>query len=160
MKELIIKFQKIERDAIIPTKGSKLAAGLDFYCLRDIHLAPLSRQLIPTGIAWEPVWRDTETLVEYSSDEISNYVPYLQLSDRSGLANKMGVTVLGGIIDADYRGDIGFILYNSTHDWVPIPVWSRIGQGIVLMTPKYKTEEAKLIKQTKRGTGGFGSTGV
>ena len=156
--ELIVKFQKIHHHAFIPTKATDLSAGLDFYTLNSHYIGPFDRVMIGTGVAWEPIWRDSHG--EYSPSTISNYVPYLQLFGRSGLAAKNGFDILAGVIDADYRGEIGFVLLNTTDRTYNFHAGDRIGQGVVLMTPKYNIEETKYVTQTERGTGGFGSTGV
>lgn len=146
-----IKFKKLHPDAIIPTKAHNTDAGIDFYALKEIWINPLDRQLIKTGIAWEPV-----------KDEFAKYenmIPYLQLMGRSGLAYRNGIDVLAGVVDESYRGDISFVLFNSSSSvTIYIGVGDKIGQGIVLWTPVVHIEEVEELSDTERGGNGFGST--
>lgn len=87
----------------------------------------------------------------------------LQVRTRSGLALKRGLQVLNspGTIDADYRGEIGVIIYNSTPYLNRIERGERIAQLVQGSFHKYSYEESEgPIKNTSRGSGGFGSTGT
>ena len=85
----------------------------------------------------------------------------VQIRPRSGLAFKFGVTVLNspGTIDADYRGEIGVILIN--HGEVPFIInhGDRIAQMVLAKCEQAEWEEVDSLEETKRGEGGFGSTG-
>ena len=85
----------------------------------------------------------------------------VQIRPRSGLAFKFGVTVLNspGTIDADYRGEIGVILIN--HGEVPFIVnhGDRIAQMVLAKCEQAEWDEVDSLEETKRGEGGFGSTG-
>ena len=85
----------------------------------------------------------------------------VQIRPRSGLAFKFGVTVVNspGTIDADYRGEIGVILIN--HGEVPFIVnhGDRIAQMVLAKHEQAEWEEVDSLEETKRGEGGFGSTG-
>jgi len=84
-----------------------------------------------------------------------------QIRPRSGLALKHSVTVLNapGTIDADYRGEVMVILIN--HGKTPFKVFrgERIAQMIVAPVTQVKYLEVESLGTTKRGAGGFGSTG-
>jgi dUTP pyrophosphatase len=84
---------------------------------------------------------------------------YGRLAPRSGLATKKGLDVLAGVIDADYRGEIGCLLYNSGNETIHLPAQSKICQLIIekIITPT--AAWADEISETVRGSGGFGSTG-
>jgi dUTP pyrophosphatase len=85
-----------------------------------------------------------------------------QVRPRSGLAAKKGITVLNapGTIDADYRGEIGVILVNLSNDNFQVENGERIAQLIIAKHERAVWEEVSTLSETKRGEGGFGSTGV
>ena len=85
-----------------------------------------------------------------------------QVRPRSGLAAKNGVTVLNspGTIDSDYTGEIKVILYNSSDvDFVISPL-DRIAQMVVAKVERVSWMKLSELSETKRGSGGFGSTGM
>ena len=85
-----------------------------------------------------------------------------QIRPRSGLAAKFGISVLNapGTIDADYRGEIGVILVNLSSEKFVINNGDRIAQMIIARYVHTKWEEVSVLDETKRGQGGFGSTGI
>lgn len=143
-----IKIKRLTKTATIPTYGSTLAAGMDLHAdiPELVTIAPGQRALIPTGIAMAiPVGLA------------------LQICPRSGLSAKKGITVHNGpgIIDADYRGEIGVILHNTTEDsFFEVAHGDRIAQGVLVPVARAVFEEVDALEETARGTGGFGSTGV
>ena len=84
---------------------------------------------------------------------------YGRVAPRSGLAAQKGIDVLAGVIDADYRGEIGCLLYNAGEETVHLPAQSKICQLIIekIITPEAVWVES--LSDTIRGGGGFGSTG-
>ena len=84
-----------------------------------------------------------------------------QIRPRSGLAYKKGITVLNspGTIDADYRGEIGVILVNLSEKNFIIEDGERIAQMVIATYEKAAWKEVEELSETKRGEGGFGSTG-
>ena len=93
---LQINVKKLSENAIIPTQGTTFAAGYDLYAAEDAVVVCGTRKLIKTNISMEIT---------------PGY--YGRIAPRSGLAYKNGIDVLAGVIDSDYRGDIGVILYNT-----------------------------------------------
>ena len=85
-----------------------------------------------------------------------------QVRPRSGLAAKKGITVLNspGTVDADYRGEIGVILVNLSHEDFVIENGERIAQLIIAKHERAEWIEVQELSETSRGEGGFGSTGV
>ena len=81
---------------------------------------------------------------------------------RSGLAIKRGITVLNapGTIDADYRGEIGVIVINLSSEPFTIASGDRIAQLVIAKHERADWKEVKSLKETERGDGGFGSTGI
>jgi dUTP pyrophosphatase len=136
------------KDLPLPSYHSALAAGLDLIAAvpadRAFSLAPGARALIPTGIA-VALPPGTEA----------------QVRPRSGLAVRHGLTVLNapGTIDADYRGEIQVLLVNLGGEAVAITRGMRIAQLVVATVARAQLREVESLDETKRGTGGFGSTG-
>ena len=86
----------------------------------------------------------------------------LQIRPRSGLALKHGITVLNtpGTIDSDYRGEIGVILINHGERAFQFGTGTRIAQAVLTKVEKISWKSVKDLTKTKRGEGGFGSTGT
>lgn len=130
----------------LPSYETMASAGMDLRAHLDqaITLKPMERKLIPTGLSMElPAGYEA------------------QIRPRSGLALKNGITLLNapGTIDADYRGDIGIILVNlSTEDFTVQP-GDRIAQMVIAKYEQIQWEQVEDLSETKRGAGGFGSTG-
>ena len=130
----------------LPKYETSLSAGMDLYANIEepIVLKPMQRALVKTGLFI--------ALPE-------NYEA--QIRPRSGLSYKKGITVLNspGTIDADYRGEVGVILINLSDDTFKIEDGERIAQMVIAPYVKAKWSEVKELTTTKRGEGGFGSTG-
>jgi dUTP pyrophosphatase len=137
-----LSFEKLDPKAVLPTRGSQSAAGLDLYSIEAFTLNPRERRLIRTGLAVA--------------------IPegfYGRVAPRSGLAAHKGIDVLAGVIDADYRGEIGCLLYNAGEEAVDLPAQTKICQLIIekIITPTAVWVDG--LSNTSRGSGGFGSTG-
>lgn len=85
---------------------------------------------------------------------------YLILAPRSGLTWKNSIDVGAGVIDADYRGPIGVILFNHSDVDFDVKPGDRIAQMIIVKIVTPEVEEVDDLDATVRGAGGFGSTGV
>lgn len=79
--------------------------------------------------------------------------------DRSGLAFKSGVTILGGMIDSGYRGEVKVYLHNTSGADVPIAVGDRIAQMMIIRYEHAAFEETDELSDTVRRADGFGSSG-
>jgi dUTP pyrophosphatase len=143
----LIKVVKAAQRVTLPQYESEGASGLDIRAFldADVTIAPLGRVKIPTGIKIEIP---------------SGYEA--QIRPRSGLALKSGVTVLNspGTIDSDYRGDIEVILVNLGAQNVVIKDGERIAQLVITPVCRAVITMADTLDDTKRGSGGFGSTGI
>lgn len=135
--------------AQVPSKSTQEASGYDL-CAVEYHLVdPGTWVAVPTGIA-------IELTPSYE----------LQIRSRSGLAAKHGVTVLNspGTIDSDYRGEIKVLLINHGTEPFEIMPGDRIAQAVLglVWCPEslYLGTPTDQLSDTKRGTGGFGSTGT
>lgn len=141
-----IKIKKLRPSAKLPTKGSEAAAGWDFYA--DLGIGESTT-----------LYAGERKLISLGCIMAIEHGYYLQLKPRSGLANKFGIIVLGGVIDSDYRGEVFALLYNSGSAKMEIAHLDRIIQGVVLPVPDVEIEEVSILPDTLRGEGGFGSTG-
>jgi dUTP pyrophosphatase len=139
-----VKFKKLRDDAIIPTRGTPVAAGLDLHAVEALSLAPGAFAAVSTGVA-----------IELSPDYEA------QVRPRSGLAAKYGITVLNspGTIDEDYRGEVKVILINHGPSVFDIKVGDRVGQLVTAKVDRIRVEEVAVLSESGRGTNGFGSTG-
>ena len=132
----------------LPAYQTEGAAGLDLLAAVDekkpIKLAKGARALIPTGLILE-IPRGYEA----------------QVRPRSGLAAKHGVTVLNtpGTIDSDYRGEVQVILVNLGQVPFVVKRGERIAQVVIAPVTRAVLAVATEVSKTKRGAGGFGSTG-
>ena len=133
---------RLHPDAIIPTRGSEHAAGLDLYADHGDTINPGKRVLIGTGIAIA-LWPGTVGLIW----------------PRSGLATRHGVDLLAGVVDADYRGEVRVALINHGAEPVDIEPGDRIAQLLIQPLAMVEVEEADELPETVRGKDGFGSTG-
>lgn len=131
----------------LPSYETLASAGLDLraYTTEPITLQPLERGLIKTGLFME-LPKGVEA----------------QVRPRSGLALKKGISVLNspGTIDADYRGEIGVIVINLSSEPFTIASGDRIAQLVIAKHERADWKEVKSLKETERGLGGFGSTGI
>jgi len=131
----------------LPAYETTHAAGLDIraHLTEAISIAPMQRQLIPTGLF-------IELPIGYEA----------QIRPRSGLAFKNGITVLNspGTIDADYRGEIGVLLVNLSSQDFLVEDGERVAQMVVAEFKQITWNESEELENTDRGAGGFGSTGV
>ena len=131
----------------LPHYETITSAGLDLRAnLSEPRiLKPLERTIVGTGLYVElPIGFEA------------------QVRPRSGLAAKKGITVLNapGTVDADYRGEIGVILVNISHENFIIQNGERIAQLVIAKHERAEWVTVEELSETSRGEGGFGSTGV
>jgi dUTP pyrophosphatase len=79
--------------------------------------------------------------------------------DKSGLASR-GLQVVGGIVDAGYRGEIAVLLYNTTDADIAFESGNKVAQGIIVPVVQADFTQIDEFSETTRGAGGFGSTGA
>lgn len=147
----VIEFKRLEHfgDLALPCYESELAAGADIRAaLADgelMTLAPGERALVPTGFC----------MAIPAGFEV-------QIRPRSGLAFKHGLTCLNtpGTIDADYRGEVKVLLINHGERAFTIERGERIAQMIIAPIVQATFQAVNALSETKRGAGGFGSTGT
>jgi dUTP pyrophosphatase len=85
----------------------------------------------------------------------------LLILPRSGLAMRFNVTVANspGLIDSDYRGEIGVLLANHSAESFTVRRGDRIAQAVLIPVTRIQWNEGETLDDTARGAGGFGSTG-
>lgn len=144
-----IPVKKLRERAILPVRGSEQAAGYDLHaCLEkpeSVIIWPNQNYKIPTGIAVA--------------------IPdgcFGAIFARSGLAAKQGLRPANcvGVIDSDYRGEIIVALHNDSETDRIITNGDRIAQLVIMPYLRAEYTEADELDETKRGDGGFGSTGT
>jgi deoxyuridine 5'-triphosphate nucleotidohydrolase len=139
----MLRVQKLTEHATIPTRGSPLSAGLDLASAYDCVVPAGDKLLIKTDLA---VACPTNC--------------YARVAPRSGLTHKKFIDVGAGVIDADYRGNVGVILFNHGKEDFVVAKGDRIAQLILEMILLAPVVEVKELEDTERGAGGFGSTGM
>ena len=130
----------------LPAYETAGSAGMDIRANINqlVEIEPFGRVLIKTGL-----------FIELPNGFEA------QIRTRSGMALKKGLSVLNspGTIDADYRGEIGVILVNISNEKKEIKDGDRVAQMVIAKIEQPKLIEVTELNQTKRGAGGFGSTG-
>ena len=145
MTKILIK--RFSKDIPLPkyetdgSSGMDLAANID----QDIKIEPGKSSIVPTGLA-VAIPKGFE----------------IQIRPRSGLAAKHQISILNtpGTIDADYRGELKVILINLGNNTFKIEKGLRIAQMVLCPIIKATLKEVEILDETKRGSGGFGSTGT
>jgi len=125
-------------DFVIDLDNEKKEVTLDFY-----ELKPMERILVKTGI---------KIALPQNC--------YASIRDRSGLAFKNGITTQGGVIDFEYRGEIGVILLNTSSKVFRIEKYDRIAQMIIQQFIHVNLVSVSELDETTRSSDGFGSTGL
>ena len=141
-----IKLKKLNKDAVIPTRGSVYSAGYDLYaCLENnVEIKPGETVKVPTGIAIE----------------IPNGYVGLIFA-RSGIAIKKNLAPANkvGVCDSDYRGEYLVALKNGGSQTQIVKNKDRIAQLVIVPILDVSFKEVESLTETKRGENGFGSTG-
>ena len=142
----MVNVKKLRDNAIIPTQGSKYAAGYDLYATIDTPITIKSGETVKigTGLAFE--------LPEGF---------FAGIFARSGLATKQGLRPANcvGVVDCDYRGEVIVAIHNDSNRDTVIAPGDRIAQMILLPYQSMEFIEVSDLSETDRGDGGFGSSG-
>lgn len=128
----------------LPAYQTPHSAGMDLVAVEDAEVRPGERLGVGTGLA------------------IALPDGYeAQIRPRSGLAARHGITLVNtpGTIDADYRGEIRILLINHGKEAFTVRRGDRIAQMVVAPVTRAAWREVDELTETKRGVGGFGSTG-
>ena len=138
-----LRVKRHKPEATLPQRATEGSAGYDLCSAVDTVVAPGGREMVAT--------------------ELSIQVPlahYGRIAPRSGLAMKRGINVGAGVIDSDYRGKVGVVLFNHSDVPFEIKTGDRIAQLILERISTFPVEEVEALGDTERGVGGFGSTGM
>ena len=147
----VMKIKRLAHGAelALPSYETAAAAGMDLRAAvsadEPLTLEPGKRALVPTGLAIElPLGHEG------------------QVRPRSGLAVKHGISLVNtpGTIDSDYRGEVKILMINHGDEAFEVKRGMRIAQLVVVPVSQVDIAEADDLSETKRGSGGFGSTGT
>ncbi len=142
---LNVKIKKMFEDAKLPFRATEGSSGYDLYSYETVTLDVNSIALVSTGISMEiPLGYEA------------------QVRPRSGLAIKKGITVLNtpGTIDSDYRGEVKVILINLGKEKVTLNRFERVAQLVFQKIENINFILEDNLKDSSRGSSGFGSSGV
>ncbi|MDH2332475.1 dUTP diphosphatase [Paenibacillus polymyxa] len=173
MNAVNVKIKRLHPDAVIPQYATPGAAAFDLVAVEDVIIAPGETKKVPLGLAFEIP---------------EGYVMIVAMRSGVALNTKLRQPNGIGVIDSDYRGEVAMMFDNiaesvgwdDTYPWringavdltyeykgVPdnsylIRNGDRVAQAFILPIPRVNLVETdEELSETKRGTGGFGHTGV
>ena len=137
-----LKIKKLHTDAVMPTKGHPGDAGVDFYALEDVVFAPGAQMRVRTGVA-----------VEISEGFVG------LIWDKSSISFNKGLKIMGGVIDAGFRGELVASMVNLSGQEQKIEKGHKFTQMIVQKFEDCDIVEVSELSGTVRGEGREGSTG-
>jgi dUTP pyrophosphatase len=142
-----VAIKRLHTDAKHPMYQTEHSAGMDLeaFMKESVTIKPHERVIIPTGIA---------IALPHGYEA--------QIRARSGMAAKFGVVPANGIgtIDADYRGEIGVVLLNTSNEDFIVEPGMRIAQMVIAKYETVEWDEVEELDDTVRGVSGYGSTGI
>lgn len=137
-----LRIKKLDPGARLPERAHHDDAGADLFSNEEVLLEPGERRVVKTGI---------------SMAIPSGYVGLIW--DTSGLSAKGGIKSMGGVVDAQYRGEVCVILVNLGREPYRIERGAKIAQMLIQKIEFPEICETEELDDTLRGEGGFGSTG-
>jgi dUTP pyrophosphatase len=137
-----IKFTLLDKNAKLPNYAHDDDAGFDIYSNESVVLRKGEYKAISTGI----------------SSEIPKGF-FVSFRGKSGLAFNFGLDIMGGVIDAGYRGEWKVIMVNLGKKNYKFEKGDKVAQGILQIVPHANIIKSKGLSKSERGKGGFGSTG-
>jgi dUTP pyrophosphatase len=138
-----LEIKKLRANATLPKYAHPGDAGMDVFICEHVTIQPGERVAVPTGFAMK--------------------VPEGHVAlvwDKSGRALKDGLTVLGGVIDSGYRGEVKVILLNTSEKPVALGSCEKVAQILIQPVISPTLVEVEELDGSARGEGGFGSTGL
>lgn len=141
----VVRWKVLKNNAVIPQYQTAGANGFDFVVTDNVTIPPYSTGLAKIGLA-----------VELPESHALLVLP------RGGTSLKTPIRIANapGLVDEDYRGEIGLIVDNmSMTDELVIKAGDRIAQGMVIAAPQFKFEVVDDLTETVRGEGAYGHTG-
>ncbi|XP_016332612.1 deoxyuridine 5'-triphosphate nucleotidohydrolase, mitochondrial [Sinocyclocheilus anshuiensis] len=142
-EEQVLTFATLTENATPPSRGSNRAAGFDLHSAYDYSIGPMDKALVKT---------DIQIAVPHGH--------YGRVAPRSGHALKHFIDVGAGVVDEDYRGNLGVVLFNFNKEPFEVKKGDRIAQLICERICYPELRELQTLDETERGAGGFGSTGT
>jgi dUTP pyrophosphatase len=139
---VVVLIVKVAGGGTLPEYASAGAAGADLRASEALVIPPGGRAVVPTGVR-----------LEIPDGHVGLVWP------RSGLAVRHGIDTLAGVIDSDYRGDVGVVLVNHGPEPFHILPGDRVAQLLVQKVEQVRYAREGPLIDTVRGTGGFGSSG-
>ena len=139
----VLQVKRLSGESVIPTRGSPFSAGYDLSSAEDMVIKANDKGIVKTDLS-------------IACPEGT----YARIAPRSGLAVKKFIDVGAGVVDADYRGPVGVVLFNFGTEDFAIKKGDRIAQLILEKISMADAVEVDELTNTERGSGGFGSTGV
>lgn len=138
-----LRVKLLSENATVPTRGSDQAAGWDLYAAEDVIVPARGKAIIPTDIA-----------VAIATKH------YGRIAPRSGMSWKNHTDIGAGVVDSDYRGPVGVVMFNHADSDLQIEKGDRVAQLVIeqISTQPLVVVEGNL-DDTERGEDGFGSTG-
>jgi len=136
-----IQVMKMAGKATLPSRGSRFSAGHELYTLEDVLIPSRGQKLVATGIALGIVQGR-----------------YARIARRSGLAYKESIGIGGGVIDADYMGEVKVIMINHGKEGYQVQEGDRIAQLIMEKIDTSGMMEVDNLQITDRRIKGFGTT--
>ncbi len=138
-----IKVKRLSENAKLPTYAHPGDAGMDLYASEDVTLTPGEIIAVPTGLAFEIP---------------SGYVGLIW--DKSGLALKEGLKMMGGVIDCGYRGETKVVVICLGKKEYLVKKHTKIAQMLIQPVVSGMIKEVDTLEDSSRATGGFGSSGL
>ena len=139
----ILEVKKLSADAIVPSRGSPFSAGHDLSSAENTVIKAGGKGIVKT--------------------DLSIACPdgtYGRIAPRSGLAVKKFIDVGAGVVDSDYRGPVGVVLFNFGDEDFVVNRGDRVAQLILEKVSMVEAVIVDELTETERGAGGFGSTGI
>lgn len=137
-----LQIKKLHPEAKLPAFAHATDAGLDLFAVESIKIAPGTHELVKTGVAI--VFPAGYTALVW---------------DKGGVANKRHLKTVGGVFDADYRGEYLIGLYNFGTEPQTFEVGDKVCQLLIQKVEHPEIIEVEELDETARGEGRFGSTG-
>jgi|SRR3989344_2783123 len=137
-----IKVKKLHKDAKLPTHGHPGDASIDFYSTEDVIFPPLGQERVHTGIA-----------IEIPEGHVG------LIWDKSSISFNKGLKIMGGVIDAGFRGELVMSLFNTKNEKVILEKGYKIAQMLIQKFEHCDILEVEELSRTVRGEGREGSTG-
>ena len=138
-----LRFVRLHHDAQPPVRSTPNAAGFDLRIIEDVFLEAGGRVSVSTGLQLG--------------------IPagtYGRIASRSGLAEDLGIHVGAGVVDRDFTGEVKILLFNFGTIPVQMKAGDRVAQLVLEKIAEVCAVEVRAIEETKRGSQGFGSTGL